>query len=194
METFTGQYGFVLELDSGTKNLAANLSKQYSDNLTPINQRIPHLTLFHTSIKNAPASEIQNILFNIETDVTKILTFDKIVSFGGHFVFWQCDKTKELYVLHEKSLLLAKYFSPRIDVKKENLVLPKEQKDNIAQFGHPLVCGQWDPHITLAYLDRGPKIVSHECQHIASPAAVNFVKIGLYGSVQEVILRSTEKT
>lgn len=194
MKTFTGQYGFVLELDSGTKNHAANLSEQYPDNLIPANQRIPHLSLFHTSIKNAPFTEVRDILSVITLNLRDIcLNFDKIVSFGGHFVFWQCAKVQELFTLHEKSLLLAKYFSPDSDVKKENLILPEEQDKNIKRYGHPLVLAQWNPHITLAYTDVNPKIVSKVCKHTASPVAVSFVKIGIYGSIQETIFCSTEK-
>jgi 2'-5' RNA ligase len=188
METFTGQYGFVLELDSETKNIATNLSEQYSNNLVPINQRIPHLTLFHTSIKNAPITEVRNMLSNIVADLPVSLNFYNIVSFGEHFVFWQCVKTKELVAVHKRSLSLAKYFSPDSDVKKENLILPEDQEENIKRYGHPLVLAQWSPHVTLAYTDANPKIVSHAYKHATSSVAVNFVKIGLYGSIQEVVL------
>lgn len=192
---FTGQGGIVLYPD-GTADRTARLSlRSIARNKVSFKEgNIPHVSLYHAWLEGVPLDSIQQQLNVLERmrHLNSILLISKSMSFvGGHFIFWEFEKTEVLISLHKSTLAtLSPYFStPETDVKKEELVLPQVEADNIKQYGQPFVNEQWNPHITVGYCDSLQKIVLPEVPlGVYACTSFAFVSIGIYGMIEDVIL------
>ena len=189
--SITGQLGLVLLVDKDTLQEVIKTTPEYSaNNLLNVGiEHTPHITLFHSKLKNVSMEVIDGLLDRIIQSLPIDLSFEEISVYGGKFLFWNINRTPELASAHECALALSTYFVPEGEQQtdKEKLALSKEEIENVKEFGHPLVRELWCPHITLGYYPSGTKIKSVKKIFRGVATGVAFVRIGEAGSIAEII-------
>ncbi|HEX5774875.1 MAG TPA: NUDIX domain-containing protein, partial [Candidatus Paceibacterota bacterium] len=187
---YNGQYGIVLLPDHETARAVESRSAAFGGNHIHLGaSHAPHLTLYHTSVRNAPDEFVSGLLERIAQELPYAATLDRIRGFGGHFIFWDATMTPELRSMHETALALASYFDAQVESQtaREGLRLTEAEAANVARFGHPAVGELWRPHVTLGYLETEPADVypTHAAQ--ARFDRVAFVEIGEWGTIRNVV-------
>ena len=196
MVLYTGAYGLVVEPDRATQDKVGHLVEACAYDaqfVTPV----PHLTLYHTTLSDAPEGEVRRILKSCNAALPRgtkiplgpVAPFDK-------FLFWDAiwkenqDLIRLLWRAHHLALGLADHRDQGVlngRQAEEKLNLSAEQEKNVKRYGHPLVGAQWRPHLTLAYDPNGFKGPYPGNPHTMEVVAVRFVRIGQFGSVAGVI-------
>lgn len=197
MDTYSGAYGFVVQPDIATQAEVDQLIMKYAG-LASFQTPRPHLTLYHAALKRAPEDRIRRILENCERILAPgtEIPLGPVAQFGEKFLFWDVpwrgddSLTRTLFRAHHAALALADFRNESVTTGRqaeEKLQLTPEEQENVRKYGHPLVSGQWRPHLTLAHDERGFKGVYPDHPHIMTVVAVRFVHIGPFGSVLDVI-------
>lgn len=196
MKMYTGQMGMVLKLDPCITRIARDLYETIPENLIQWKGASgPHLSLYHTKLKNVSHDFILQLLADIGDLCNFRIVFEDIVFYGGHFIFWNAWKNTDLVRLHNLSLSLAKFFvaGGEQQADRESLVIPPDQRKNVQKYGHPLVRKQWMPHITVGYQNvlsaKLPKKILAE----GEIKSVEFIRVGVFGSIEKTILRRDVK-
>lgn len=192
METFTGQYGVVLLLDSGIKRTALRINHNLnSGNAIDFqNLHTPHVTLYHASFDNAQVGDMPMFLQEIKRVLPRRLVhFSQVKTYRDKFVFWHLDDKESYMDAHLSAMLLAALRSrpKESQVEKENLTLSKEERRNDKLFGHPLVNELWQPHITVGYYPNGAGDINENYSQIGRVEAVAFVEVGDYGTIKRIV-------
>lgn len=192
MQTYTGQYGFVFLLPEHLHQDIKELKEEYPNNKIHFafegGIHIPHITIYHTHVTNAPREEIQALHKKLQTLLPLNITLEHISTFGNHFAFWNVELNTKLKDIHEQSLALSKYYTERQTPKQTLENISPETQHDLEQYGYIFVKEHWKPHITLAYTEDSiplPKTNVHKKQ--ATIDAVAFVRIGDAGTVVELM-------
>jgi 2'-5' RNA ligase len=165
-ELFTGSFGIAVVPDLGTRNEAFSLAKDLMPQdsfIMGANGELPHMTLYHGKIENAPVDILREIRDSAQRCLTGAsLTLSPIDVAGGKFVFWNLtEQSKNLPVIaeaHTLALKLSTYLRPgdaAKALKEEGLKLSNAEIENCNQYGHPWVGSLYRPHITLGFVEKG---------------------------------------
>lgn len=184
---FTGKYGFVIEPDFETNALARDLAEEIAPR-AEFHVEIPHITLYHAALKNAPASAITDMGEKLLSIVGRKLMLRDIQVFGSKFLFWNTEKTDWLQSAHETALELSRFFDAD-SVSLEGLDLTPNQRENLLSYGSPIVRDEYLPHITLAYNQTREAFegIPNERVQEMTVGRVSFVELGKYGAVVRVL-------
>src|SRR3989344_2573680 len=116
---------------------------------------LPHITLYQAHFPNADIDSLNNSLLQLVRTLQPVTIHLTIFAVRfGTFLFWNCEKTKELQEFHEKVVTIANPF-------RNGLILPHlssltditmEDKNDIEQFGALLIGPRYYPHITITRL------------------------------------------
>lgn len=189
-ENFNGAYGFVILPDKETETFAINLAKELAPK-AEFQVQAPHITLYHAKFENLPEEIVKEKLIQLKAYEGISFTLNNLVVYGGKFLFWNVQEKGKLRLAHQKSLETATFLD-RAQVAnaiEEGLNLNSEELENIKKYGHPLVRGNYLPHITLAYDGRGIRIPSGitEKPWKMKIEKIHFAEMGTYGSVKRII-------
>ncbi len=186
-QLFTGKYGFVIEPDFETNALVRDLAEEIAPR-AEFHVEIPHITLYHAALKNAPVSAITEVHKKLLSIVGRKLVLRDIQVFGSKFLFWNTEKTDWLQSAHITALELSDYFDAE-SVSLEGLDLTPNQRENLLSYGSPIVRDEYLPHITLAYSETTDVFegIPSERVHEMTVGRVSFVELGKYGAVTRVV-------
>ena len=194
MTEISGQYGLVLLFDNRTNHQATNLNLAFAggNEIRFDGTAIPHMTLYHAKFIGLTVEKVRGLLSWLEPNLPQRVRFRKLTSFGGKFIFWEADRSRKLNLLHDLSLELVDYLDRKgiCQADTEKLELTPNQRENLEQFGHPLVHELWNPHITIGYFPRGLKKPDRSHYFIGEAVTVAFAKMGENGTVGEIVTRA----
>jgi 2'-5' RNA ligase len=189
----TGQLRLVLIPDERTAAHATALSERFSSgNMLSLGTRHPpHLTLYHAKLKEVPALAAQFAMQAVAATLPIPLRLTMLAPFGDKFLFWDAIRDPALLALHAAALELSRYLDAagQQQSDKEGLTLSRLQRENVAEYGHPLVGELWRPHITVGYFPASfaPTLQREVLDGTATGVA--FVRVGDAGAVAEVLGR-----
>lgn len=190
-QTFTGQYGIVLQVDGQTAQKVKQLATTIDNNeIQFVGERIPHVTLYHTKVHEVPEGTIQAILSDIQAVLPHVVCFTNVNIAGGKFVFWNLKEDEQLTALHNVALRLATYFdrSGAQQAEKEDISLSKEEEQNVKEYGHPYVQKLWRPHVTIGYSHVVNMMNAYKREHSGEVTEVVFARIVGFGEAELVEL------
>ncbi len=192
IETFTGQYGIVLLLDSEINRAALRINRNLnSGNAIDFQDRhTPHVTLYHASFDNAQIDDVPMFLQEIKRVLPKhLMHFFQVKTYAEKFVFWHLADKKAYMEAHLLAMILAPLRSipKQTQVQKENLTLSPAEQKNVELFGHPLVNELWQPHVTVGYYPDGAGDINESHSQIGKVEAVAFVEVGDYGTIKRIV-------
>lgn len=184
---YTGKYGFVIEPDFETNALVRDFSEEIAPR-AEFHVEIPHITLYHATLKNVPVSAITEVREKLSSIVGRRLILRDIQVFGNKFLFWNTEKTDWLQSAHETVLELSQYFDTE-SISLEGLDFTANQRENLLSYGSPIVRDEYLPHITLAYNETMEAFdgIPNERVHEMTVGRVSFVELGKYGAVVRVV-------
>lgn len=190
-EFYSGSYGFVIKPDSYTGDKSLELAEQLVPN-AEFKVSVPHITLFHAKFKELPHKEVETALKELKGLSGSTQKFKDLQVFGNKFLFWNIVKNPTIQRAHSEAFKLAQFLN-KDDIARalqEGLTLTSQQRDNVSQFGHPLVQDLYLPHITLGYDLKGVQlpedVQSYEWEMKIED--VHFAEIGNFGSVKKFIV------
>jgi 2'-5' RNA ligase len=160
-------------------------------------ESLPHLTLFHAQLANAPLSYVLEILLSINGSLKRnSLRCNQIVVFRDFYLFWLCEMDIALQSAHEQTLALARFLAPGEKARPcpAQIELTERELDNIKRFGHPWVGSLFSPHITLGFglATRAAVPVGLKEEWVMKIAAIEFARIEYPGRIVEIVpIRST---
>lgn len=187
---YSGQIGIALLPDAKTKAKSIALAREIHPNMLDIGGvHHPHATLYHARLNDVSASMVGGLLKDLAEVLPLSVSFYRTASFADKYLFWDVIVLPVLMGMHERTLELARYFTPGEGaVGTESLKLPAEQEENVRRFGHPLMRNLWRPHITVAYDDGGyPAFKEREAHFAGGFDRVALVEIGEYGTVKKIL-------
>jgi 2'-5' RNA ligase len=198
--SLSGALGLVLVPDQATIDRAYALAEEImpKDAQYVLRQgSLPHLTLYHGKLVNLAPSVVVETLHDLRKRLSGgRLTLEKIVTFGGSFVFWNVDPKSSaweaLQEAHSAALTLAQYLDRSTQAKaisEEALSLSQAELENVRLFGHPLVRSLFMPHITIGFHSGiSQQLTSElECRWTMEIASVELVRVGHPGRVDEIL-------
>jgi len=189
---FTGILGIVVIPDSQTQKILVELSKKHSQEGDALPSPY-HLSLYHGHFKNVPEDVARQLLQQISSFLGTNYSLNQIEPYGGKFLFWNVEKPyPQLQHAHE---VAVESLSPFVDQEKvglalkEGLAMSRQETDNLKKYSYPLVKSLFMPHYALLYRERGID-ASGNRRHTAKILEVQFVEIGGYSKINQVILSS----
>lgn len=157
---------------------------------------LPHITLYEAQF---PVSNVNNIKSAIQDIVNKTKTFHaQLTSISivyDTFVFWNCQKTKEIQSLHER---IVRALNPlRNGLIRPDLLkmknLSKEDKHDIHAFGALLIGPRYQPHMTITRLvnttdgDTALQLLPKYKSESMKVTEIAFGYLGKHGTVYDII-------
>ena len=188
-DTLSERFGIVLLPDAVIDREARDIASHIDGNqITFSDVRVPHMTLYHAHLLNVPNTLVNQCLAEVAACLPVEVKFTQVVPRNSKFIFWEIEKTSQLIELHEIGLKLAKYLdlTAAAPATKEGLRLSPEQEENVKKFGHPLVKGEWNPHITVGYLSDVTNQVTLEAVRSGSLIKASFAKIVDLGQAEPI--------
>lgn len=191
---YSGVLGWVIVLDEQTESVAKKLALSFYPE-AEYRVKTPHITLYHAPLIRVPESEIILQIKGLVQYVARKLNFYDISPYGGKFLFWDVKNKEKIYRLHTHLVdKYSTYLTKKVNVpaEKEKLQMTGEEFENISKYGHPLVKKLFRPHITLAYKTEGINKKDKQ-KHSGIISAIQFVEIGEYGSIKNVLFSTKEQ-
>ena len=194
--TFSGAYGIVLRLDPQTTDVAKSLARKFTGNDISLADTPSHITLYHTNFINVPLGVVEQTLTHIADKASGVsLVFNEIAPYENIFFFWNirasCAGRASLQEMHEEALQLKKYFNSGgvQQTDREGLKLSGASEYCVRTTGYQFCHELFTPHITLAVCRQGDTLVDlTSFLHNATISSVDFVKVGEWGTIKEIIL------
>lgn len=187
--TLSGRFGIVLLPDAEIDREARDIASHIDGNQIKFSDvRVPHMTLYHAHLLNVPSALVNECLAEVAACLPVEVEFTQVVPRNSKFIFWEIEKTPQLIELHEIGLKLAEFLDHTVipPTAKEGLKLSPEQEENVKNFGHPLVRGEWNPHITVGYLSDVTNQVTHEAVRRGNLVKASFAKIVDLGQAEPI--------
>ncbi|MDO8487541.1 MAG: 2'-5' RNA ligase family protein [Candidatus Curtissbacteria bacterium] len=140
-----------------TANLTISQSKKLGKEF-PVNftlesgKRNPHVTLYQLELPVDNVEKVVDVLSKITDSTIKLKVKLNKKTNHQNFIFWACQKTKDLQKLHEE---IVKAVNPL----RQNLLLPElkntrglnaKMKKMVKDYGYTLVYDEFLPHITIS--------------------------------------------
>ncbi len=188
-ELLSGRYGIVLLPDADVDKKAQEIAASIDGNQIKFSDvRVPHMTLYHAQLLNVPSALINECLTEITARLPIEAEFTQVVPRSSKFIFWEIEKTQQLIEIHEIGLRLAEFLDRTAvpPAVKEGLQLSPQQQENVKRFGHPLVRGEWNPHITVGYLSDVTNLQPHTAVRRGSFMKASFAKIVDLGQAEPI--------
>src|SRR3989344_346699 len=189
---FTGILGIVVIPDSETQKILVELSKKHSQEGDPLPSP-HHLSLYHGHFKNVPEDVARQLLQQISAFLGTNYSLNQIEPYGGKFLFWNVEKPyPQLQHAHEVAVESLSLFVDREKVGlalKEGLKMTQQETENLKKYSYPLVKEIFMPHFALLYRESGQKTTGNR-QHTARITEVQFVEIGGYSKINQVLFTS----
>lgn len=188
---FNGSFGFVIKPDAKTQRRAEDLAERLAPH-AEFHVKIPHITLYHGRVQNLPLETVRRILPHLKGYIGETLALDSFEIYGGKFLFWDNQKTRNIREMHFRALALADYLDKGAVARAvdEGLSMTPEELENVRRFGHPLVRDRYTPHITLAYDSRGLTLPPGDMEMRPWEMKIEdvlFTEMGKYGAVARVV-------
>jgi hypothetical protein len=191
--SFSGQLGLVLLTDHKTNVAIAQAAKPYQkgSSINLSKKHTPHVSLYHSKLKNIPLEVIDLRLERIHSRLPADLEFSMITAFGRKFIFWNIEPTAELQALHYIALDLSHYFNPsgQQQADKEKIILSPIHLAHVKKFAHPLVRDLWQPHAALGYYPKDERLGSVPLHLSGRANHVAFARIGQAGTIKEILIK-----
>lgn len=117
--------------------------------------RYPHLTLFQIEVPDHNIEEVKKKLRELFASQRPIIS--KLLNFSNHgtFIFWDCQVTTELQIMHELVLKTIEPLREKLMVSiviKSHSSFTKKQKIQLRRFGAIGLLEDYHPHITITRL------------------------------------------
>lgn len=196
--SLSGALGVIIVPDRKTIEKAYEIAQQTmpdsSEYVISVGS-LPHLTLHHCKLSDVPRNEVLELVNRLRSNLVGApLSFSGMEVFSGKFLFWNLASIEpKIADAHLEALTLAKYLernSPAMALSDERLSLTNDELENVSKFGHPLVRGQYRPHITLGFSEK----LKEQVAGVISPVgwsgvieSVEFARIGFPGRVEEIL-------
>jgi hypothetical protein len=187
-----GPLGLVLELDEATEAEARALTRHPDIADAAYHGTTPHVSLYHAPLKGLTELRADQILREASQVVGLPITFSRVGTYGGRFLFWDAVVSAELFAAHNAALVLARYVDRTVHSLSdgEGLVLTPAEQKSVEMYAYPFVKENFRPHITLAYSTTGFEglgLVGARpwCGQIRRAC---IAEMGLYGAIRRVLL------
>ena len=189
---FSGILGIVIVPDTETEKVLEQLSQEYCREGDVLPSPY-HLSLYHGHFKNVPEDVARQLLQQISSLVGTNYSLNQIEPYGGKFLFWNVEKPyPQLQHAHEVAVESLLPFVDREKVGlalKEGLKMTQQETENLKKYSYPLVKEIFMPHFALLYRESGQKTTGNR-QHTARITEVQFVEIGGYSKINQVLFTS----
>ena len=197
----SGAYGIVAIPDVRTQERSCILAKMLLGNSASYylgENDLPHLTLYHGKIVNAPIDFIKKTQNSISELLRGYrLKLSALGFAGSNFLFWDVDGTTDqgqLQQAHQMALGLAQFLDKTSEAKatsEEGLNLSPEELNNILRYGHPWVGKLYRPHITLGFgvnLEHTTTLPVLKDDWELEVSSVEIAQIGFPGRIEQLLI------
>ncbi|MFA5092075.1 MAG: 2'-5' RNA ligase family protein [Candidatus Paceibacterota bacterium] len=145
------------------------LVKKYGSK-TDLNKNCPHLNLYDLSI---PKENLKYIILKIKEILVDqkpfIIKTKKVNYFSFGIIFLEIEPNQELKTLHKKIVKeVSKLKGTCIDndYLAPHRTYTKKQKELLLKYGNPFVLDQFQPHITIGFVNNQKDTLANICKEL----------------------------
>lgn len=176
-----------------SKKIADKIGSRFTLNSDAL---IPHITVYQAQYPNRSIGKLKEIMkaLSLEQELFEI-KLDAITVSHETFLFWNCKKTLVLQNLQGKAVKLANPLREGLIPASliDMMGLSEGDKYDVEHFGALLIGSRYEPHITIARLnkekdtEKAIEILSNSSRFSFKPKGLILGYLGEHGTVTRIV-------